>query len=59
MSEPYTAGMIRRILADMPDADLQRATPRQFHEWPTRRIVPSRIISELITHERSTRGARV
>lgn len=58
MSEPYTPGMIRAVLRSMPDADLQRATPRQFHTWPTRRIVPSRVISELITHERSTRGIR-
>lgn len=58
MSEPYTPGMIRAVLRGMPDADLQRVTPRQFHAWPTRKIVPSRIISELITHERSTRGVR-
>lgn len=58
MSEPYTPSMIRAVLRDMPDADLSKATPRQFHTWPTRKIVPSRIIAELITHERSTRGVR-
>ena len=56
MSEPYSVGMISRILHTMPPRALARAQADDFHRWPTRRIVPSRIINELISNEKARRS---
>lgn len=56
MSEPYSVGMISRILRTMPPPVLARTKPDDFHRWPTRRIVPSRIINELISNEKARRS---
>lgn len=51
MSEPYTPAMIATILRAMPAERLARVAPRDFQTWPTRRVVPSAIVRELIDNE--------
>lgn len=56
MSEPYTPHQISIALRAMSPAALATVTPRRFHLWPTRNIVPSATILELIGNEQATRG---
>lgn len=55
MSEPYTAGMITGLLRDMPADRLRTIAPIDFHRWPVRKIVPGKLIRELIDNEISRR----
>lgn len=55
MSEPYTPGMITSLLRDMPGDRLATIQPTAFHVWPVRKIVPAKLIRELIDNEVSRR----
>lgn len=55
MTEPYTPGLISRILREMPAERLAAIQPYAFQTWPTTRIVPGKVIRELINNERSRR----
>ena len=51
MTVPYTPALIARLLRDMSEPQLASAHPHDFHRWPTRKIVPAKIIRELISNE--------
>jgi hypothetical protein len=53
--EPYTPAMITGLLRAMPADRLASILPTAFHAWPVRRIVPGKIIRELIDNEISRR----
>lgn len=55
MTEPYTAAMISGILRAMPKELFARVRADDFRRWPTRGIVPAKIIDELISNERQRR----
>jgi hypothetical protein len=55
MSEPYTAPMITSLLRAMPADRLASIQPTAFHVWPVRKIVPGKLIRELIDNEISRR----
>lgn len=55
MSEPYSPGLISRLLRDMPSDRLATIQPRAFQKWPAVRIVPGKVIAELISNEQSRR----
>ena len=57
MSEPYSVSMVRTILKRMPSDRLAELKPKDFHQWPTRKIVPAQIIDEMLTAERAARKA--
>ncbi len=57
-SEPYTPPMIAHALRQMSDGQLEAATPFQFQTWPTRKIVPGKMIRELIANEIARRSRR-
>lgn len=56
MTEPYTPAMISRLLRDVPTERLATIAPAAFQTWPTRKIVPAKIIKELIANEQSRRN---
>lgn len=56
MSEPYSPGMISRALRSMSLPTLRAVHPHKFHTHPVRKIVPSRMIRELISNEIASRG---
>jgi hypothetical protein len=56
-SAPYTPAFIARLLRDMPADRLAATVPHDFHRWPTRKIVPAKIIRDLISNERDRRRA--
>lgn len=56
MSEPYTIGQISRALSQMQTPVLRNLDPRTFHRWPVRKVVPLKVINELIEHEIAGRG---
>lgn len=53
--EPYTPGMITSLLRAMPVEQLATIQPAAFHLWPVRKIVPGKLIRELIDNEISRR----
>lgn len=53
--EPFDAPMIQRFLRRKTDAELAAAHPHQFQTWPTRKIVPGKLIRELIANEKARR----
>ena len=53
--EPFTPGMITGLLRTMPADRLASIQPTAFHVWPVRRIVPGKLIRELIDNEISRR----
>jgi hypothetical protein len=54
-SEPYTSAMIAGLLRAMPADRLHTVRPSAFQTWPTRKIVPGKIILELIANEQDRR----
>lgn len=56
MSEPYTPGMITALLREMPAERLSAVRPVDFQRWPTRQIVPGKLILELISNEAARRS---
>lgn len=56
MTEPYTPAMVTRCLRDMPADRLATVKPTDFHVWPVRKIVPGKVIRELIDNEVSKRA---
>lgn len=57
-TEPYTPQMIAEVLRSMAPERLAAIQPVNFQMWPTRQIVPGRVISELISNERARRARR-
>lgn len=54
--DPYYPAMITRILRALPAPQLATIAPADFHRWPTRQIVPSQTINELISNEKTRRS---
>ncbi|MBO9624145.1 MAG: hypothetical protein J7500_15665 [Sphingomonas sp.] len=54
-SEPYTPGMIAHALREMAPERLAAIHPHDFQRYPTRKIVPGKLIRELIDNERARR----
>lgn len=55
-SEPFTPPMIADVLRTMAPERLAVIQPVNFQTWPVRRIVPSKVIAELISNERARRA---
>ena len=55
-ADPYNPSLITRILRALPSPALATVAPADFHRWPTRQIVPSTTINELISNEKARRS---
>jgi len=56
--EPFDPPMIQRYLRRKSDAELASTRPEHFQTWPTRNIVPGKVIASLIANERAAREGR-
>lgn len=54
-SEPFTPEQITYHLRGMSAERLAASHPYDFQRWPVRKIVPAKVIHELITNERQRR----
>ncbi len=51
----YTPQLISQLLREMPDERLNTIHPHAFQMWPARKVVPGKVIRELISNEKARR----